>query len=81
MDNLTYNDDYLNTLAGNISDYAYDQYTCSYNENSDLAAFDSNDDSYDYTITYEYDSMGNRIKAVKTQNGEETVIERTITYW
>lgn len=81
MDNLTYNDDYLNTLAGNISDYAYDQYTCSYNENSDLAAFDSNDDSYDYTITYEYDSMGNWIKAVKTQNGEETVIERTITYW
>lgn len=42
---------------------------------------DSNDDSYDYTITYEYDSMGNWIKAVKTQNGEETVIERTITYW
>ena len=81
MDNLTYNDDYLNTLAGNISDYAYNQYTCSYNENSDLAAFDSNDDSYDYTITYGYDSMGNWIKAVKTQNGEETVIERTITYW
>lgn len=48
---------------------------------STLAAFDSNDDSYDYTITYEYDSMGNWIKAVKTQNGEETVIERTITYW
>lgn len=76
-----YNDDYLNTLDSRSTSADYSTYTCTYNENMDLISLESKDKSYSFTISYEYDSMGNWTKATKDNNGNVTVFERTITYW
>lgn len=78
---FTYNDDRLNTLASKKGAYPHDTYVCTYNEHRDLVKCDYEDDSHDFTISYEYDSCGNWTKMVINRSSGAETIERTISYW
>lgn len=76
-----YNDNELNTVKECKSPYPYATYTCTYNEQNDLVALTAEDSSASFTVEYEYDGMGNWVKATVSKSDQQYVYERTVEYW